>query len=317
MKQNRREFISSVVAAGAVLPVFSEFRNREMETEKYTYPIRLFSKPLDNYDFDFLCECVSLSGIGGIDLTVRPGGKVEPEKVETMLPALIKHASTYKLEVDMIVTAITGSTKPFTENILRTASASGVKYYRLGWFEYGEKTGVWETIQNYKAVFSDLARINKKYNIHGGYQNHSGKYIGAPVWDLYELFHDIQPEYLGSQYDVRHAMVEGTDTWALGMKLISKHIRTLALKDFTWRNVNGKPEPVTVPLGEGMVDWDLYFQTLKDLKIKAPITLHIEYPLLDKGEEQLSLSRQKEIITGKIRKDADFIKEYIAKYQPA
>jgi len=64
-----------------------------------------------------------------------------------------------------------------------------------------------------------------------------------------------------------------------------------------------------------MVDWDLYFQTLKELNIKAPLTLHIEYSLLEKGEDKLSLPRQKEIITGKLKKDFDFIKEHLRKYQ--
>jgi L-ribulose-5-phosphate 3-epimerase len=315
MKQNRREFISTLAAGSSVIPLLSDINYMHHDPLVNNYPIRLFSKPLDNYDFKFICECTSASGIGGIDLTVRPGGKVEPADVEIMLPRLADVARSHNLEVDMIVTSITGASGPYTENILKTASASGVRYYRLGWFEYDTKTGVWETLQMYRTIFADLARINKKYNIHGGYQNHAGNYIGAPVWDLHELLRDIQPEYLGSQYDVRHAMVEGTDTWVIGMRLLSRQIKTLAIKDFTWRNENGRPQPVTVPLGEGMVDWDLYFKTLKDLSIKAPLTLHIEYPLLDNGEEKLPLPRQKEIITGKLKKDVDFIKEHLRKYQ--
>jgi sugar phosphate isomerase/epimerase len=45
------------------------------------------------------------------------------------------------------------------------------------------------------------------------------------------------------------------------------------------------PEPVTVSLGEGMVNWDLFFKMVKELNIVAPLTLHIEYPLLEKDEE--------------------------------
>jgi sugar phosphate isomerase/epimerase len=139
--------------------------------------------------------------------------------------------------------------------------------------------------------------------------------IGGPVWDLHELLRGFPPEFAGSQYDVRHAMVEGTDTWNIGMRLIASHIRTLAIKDFTWENVNGKPQTVTVPLGEGMVDWDLFFKTVKELNISGPITLHIEYPLLEKGEEKLTLVQQQEIIVRKLKKDMEFLNTFMKKYQ--
>jgi hypothetical protein len=54
---------------------------------------------------------------------------------------------------------------------------------------------------------------------------------------------------------------------------------------------------------------------VKELNILAPLTLHIEYPLLEKGDEKSPLIKQQELITGKIKKDADFIKGYLKKYQ--
>jgi len=132
MKQNRRAFISTLAAGSTVLPFLSDAVNLHNDPQETNYPLRLFSKPLDGYDFDFMCECTSAAGIGGIDLTVRLGGKVEPAEVETILPRLINLARSHNLVIDMIVTDITGSARPYTENILRTASASGVKFYRLG-----------------------------------------------------------------------------------------------------------------------------------------------------------------------------------------
>ena len=297
------------------MPLISDLGSLIAEPAKKNYPLRLFSKPLDKYEFDFICECVVGAGIGGLDMTVRPGGKVEPARVESLLPMYIEKAAKLNVELDMIVTGIVSADDPNTEKILKTASLSGVKYYRLGWFEYENNTGVWETLQKYRNVLYGIVELNKKYKIHGGYQNHSGNLIGGPVWDLHELLRDLSPEYLGSQYDVRHAMVEGTDTWMIGMRLIASHIKTLALKDFIWRTVDGYPEPVTVPMGEGMVDWDLYFRMLKELEIIAPITLHVEYPLLEKADEKLTLFQQQKIIISKLRKDADFINSYLRKYK--
>lgn len=279
------------------------------------YPVRLFSKPLDTYEFGFMCECIVRSGIGGIDLVVRPGGRVEPAVIEKELPERIAEASKYNLVTDMMVSGITTASDPFTERVLKTASASGIKYYRLGWFDYDPKKDIWDSLQKSRIVIKELAELNKKYKIHGGYQNHAGPRVGGPVWDLHELLKDVPAQYLGSQYDVRHAMVEGANTWILGMKLIAPHIRTLAIKDFTWKTVNGKAQAVTVPMGEGMINWDTFFKAVKELNISGPLTLHIEYPLLDKGEEKLTLTQQQEIIVRKIKKDMDFLNTYLNKYQ--
>jgi L-ribulose-5-phosphate 3-epimerase len=315
MIQNRRKFISALVAAGVAIPFLSDIKSLIPEPDKSRFLIRLFSKPLDSYDFDFMCECVARSGIGGLDLTVRPGGKVEPSAVETALPGLVDKARKFSLTIDMMVTGITSATDPYSEKIIKTASAVGIKYYRLGWFDYDHKKDIWETLQACRTSLTGLVELNRKYNIHGGYQNHSGVRVGGPVWDLHELLRDFPPEFLGSQYDVRHAMVEGTDTWMIGMRLIARHIKTLAMKDFIWKTVDGKPQPVTVPMGEGMVDWDLFFSLVKELNIIAPITLHVEYPLLEKGEEKLTFVQQQEIIVRKLRKDSDFIDSYLRKYQ--
>ncbi len=314
MKQNRREFITTMAAAGAAIP-FTKFRLTDtINPQEKKYPVRLFSKPIDAFDFGFMCECLNRSGIEGFDLTVRPGGKVVPEKVEDDLPRLAAEAKKYNLVIDMMVTAILSPDDPFAENILKTAASSGVTHYRLGWAEYDNEKGILGTLQEYKHALTGIAGLNRKYKIHGGYQNHAGARIGGPVWDLYELLKDLPPENIGCQYDVRHAMVEGANSWVLGMKLLAPYIKTLAIKDFTWQTVKGKPAAVTVPMGEGMVNWDLYFKTLIELNIKAPMTLHVEYPLFTKAEENSPLARKQDIIVAKFKKDMDFLNGYLSKY---
>lgn len=304
-----------MAVAGAAIPFATNLEAYLPGYAENKFPVRLFSKPLDSYDFGFMCECIAKSGIGGFDLTVRPGGKVEPAVVETALPKLVNEAKKYNLALDMMVSGIMSASDPDTERVLKTASDAGVKHYRLGWFEYDKKIDIWESLQKYRITLNEIVELNRKYKIHGGYQNHAGPRVGGLVWDLHELLRDLPPEFLGSQYDVRHAMVEGANTWILGMRLIASHIRTLAIKDFTWKTGNGKPIPVTVPLGEGMVEWDLFFKTVKELNITGPITLHIEYPLLEKGEEKLTLMQQQEIIVRKLKKDMDYLNSYLNKYQ--
>lgn len=319
MKQNRREFISTIAAAGAAIPFVNAAGSTvKAEPQASKYPVRLFSKPIDKYDFGFMCECVSKAGIGGFDLTVRKGGKVEPANVEKDLPKLVEQAKKYNLAVDMMVTDILSVSDPFTERVLKAGSAAGVKYYRYGWAPYENNADIMETIGKFHEELRKVTELNRKYKIHGGYQNHVGTRLGAPVWDLYDLLKDLPAEYTGSQYDVRHAMVEGSSSWVLGMRLIAPKIRTLAIKDFTWKTEQGKqPQAVTVPMGEGMVNWDNYFKMVKNMNIVGPLTLHVEYNLLEKEEEKLPLEKQQEIIVSKLKKDMAVINTYLAKYQLA
>jgi hypothetical protein len=55
------------------------------------------------------------------------------------------------------------------------------------------------------------------------------------------------------------------------MRLITSHIKTLAIKDFTWKTERCKPEPVTIPLGEGMIDSDLFFNYSERTKYKSSV----------------------------------------------
>lgn len=316
MKLNRKEFLATI-AAGAAIPFFSTEAAPDNVQQPSRYPIRLFSKPIDAYDFGFMCECTAKCGIEGFDMTVRPGGKIEPDKVESDLPKLVDQARKSNLVFDMMVTGILSASDPFTERVLKTASASGVRYYRYGWADYDLKMGMMASLGKFHEELVRINELNRKYSIAGSYQNHAGARIGGPVWDLYEALGELPREYTGIQYDVRHAMVEGANTWMLGMRLMADRINTLALKDFTWQTVNGKPQAVTVPMGEGMINWDQYFNLVKELKISGPITLHVEYPLLESGEEKQPLSRQMEIIVRKIKKDTDFIKSMLTKHQLA
>jgi len=314
MTQNRRQFISNVAMAGAAIPFTSTLLSNLLPEQEKSFEVRLFSKPLDRYNTGFMCECASEAGIKGFDLTVRPGGKIEPSAVETDLPQFIEQAGKYELKTDMMVTGILSASDPFTERVLKAASSLGIRYYRPGWKAYDLKSGIRASIANFRTDLSEIDKLNRKYKINGSYQNHSGTMIGGSVWDLDLLMSGFSVEFTGIQYDVRHAMVEGANSWILGLNLIAPMISTLAVKDFTWQIINGKPRVESVPLGEGMVDWDLYFRTVKELKITCPVTLHVEYPLFEKGEENLPLSKQKEIIVRKLKKDNDFLTNYLSRY---
>ena len=282
----RRQFISTLTAAGITLPL-SKLRGHQAPkiSSDYKPVICIFSKHLQFLpNYQMMAEVAAEIGFDGVDLTVRPGGHVLPEDVEIDLPKAVKAIKEVGLKVPMIVTKITDPEDPIAETILRTAGELGIKYYRMGYLRFDEQLGVAKSLENLKSKFAALVGLNEKYNIVGTYQNHSGDRVGGPVWDLWELLKDLDPNWIGCQYDIRHATVEGAYSWPLGMDLLKSYIKTTAIKDFYWIKENDQWKIKNCPLGDGMVDLKKYFTLYKKAHLSGPISMHFEYKHFSKSD---------------------------------
>jgi L-ribulose-5-phosphate 3-epimerase len=214
----------------------------------------------------------------------------------------------------MIVTDIITPEDPLTEVILGTASDLGVGYYRMGDLSYDHAKTIIDNLTAYKKTFEQLEKINRKFGIQGCFQNHSGTRVGSPVWDIYWLMNGSNPEYLSVQYDIRHAVCEGGESWPLGLELLSPWIKTTVIKDFYWKKENEKWEITSVPLGEGMVDFDAYFKEYIKLGISGPVTVHYEYDLggAESGSSNPTMSLTE--ISKFMKKDFNWLKKKFNQY---
>ncbi len=253
--------------------------------------IHLFSKHLQWLDYDRMAETAAMIGFDGVDLTVRPGGHVLPENVESDLPRAVSALRAAGLEADRITTAITDPDDPLARRILETSANLEIGIYRMGWLKYDQQRPIPEQLNEYRKRLERLAELNRTLGIHGAYQNHVGTGVGSPVWDVWLLLKDIDPRWLGARYDVRHAVAEGSRSWELGLQLLAPHIRSLDMKDFIWADRDGAWGVESVPLGQGAVDFQRYFELLEQWSVEGDMTLHLEYPLggADKGKSELSI----------------------------
>jgi len=192
--------------------------------------------------------------------------------------------------------------------ILKTASQLGIKSYRMGWLKYKDNQPIAEQIEHFKLQLKELEEMNEYYKIRGDYQNHAGNSLGAAVWDIWLLIKDLNPEWLGCQYDIRHAIVEGMNSWEVGLKLLQSHIQTLDFKDFIYSQKENEWSIKNTPLGEGAVDFKKYIQLLKVLNIDKPISLHAEYDLggAEHGAKKLNISP--EIVKATLKRDLTRLK---------
>lgn len=308
---SRRTFMAGM-AAGAVLPLagWSTAPIRSMLPSKTPFPISVFSKQLQWLEYDALAETVAEIGFEGIDLTVRPGGHVIPEAVDDDLPRAVEAAQKAGISVPSIVTAITDPADEYTEPILETAAGQDVGVYRMGYLRYDDAAGMVESLNAHRPRIAKLAELNARYGIHGAYQNHDGTNVGAPVWDLWTLLDGLDARWIGVQYDIRHATVEGGHAWPLGFKLLAPYVRNIVVKDFVWAKSDRGWRIQDVPLGEGMVDFKAFFEQVKAHNIQGPISLHYEYPL--PGDDgSLSLTDRRKQVIAVMRRDLGRLREML------
>jgi sugar phosphate isomerase/epimerase len=271
--------------------------------------IHVFSKHLQWLDYKHMAEFAAECGFDGVDLTVRPGGHVEPSRVATDLPLAVKVVQRAGKKVSMITTAVTDASDPHTVAILETASRLGISCYRMGWMEYDSGKSIEENLSVFLQKTKALAELNRKYRIKGGYQNHAGANFGAPVWDLASILHQVNSPWLGCQYDIRHAIVEGAGSWRLGFDYIKEHINSLDMKDFAWRESNGEWVAENVPLGKGMVDFDAFLPLARTLPAEIPISLHYEYSLGGAEHGGKSPTMSASDIMRLMKTDLEFLRE--------
>jgi sugar phosphate isomerase/epimerase len=216
-----------------------------------------------------------------------------PERVADDLPKAVEAVRQAGLQVYMIVTAITNPDDQFTEPILKAASSQGIGYYRMGWMNYDDKKSISDNLDHFKTQMTGLTALNRKYKIRGEYQNHSGLSFGSPLWDLWMTIKALDANWIGSQFDILHAQVEGGNTWQLGLKLLKSHIKTIDIKDFIWAKTDAGWKMQVVPIGEGMVDYKKYLSLLKEYQLNGPFSMHFEYPLggIENGAKQITVSK--------------------------
>jgi sugar phosphate isomerase/epimerase len=310
---SRREFLTKTGQAGLLLAssTIASTGGNQDNSKTTRQKIAIFSKHLQWLDYKGMAETAAEIGFDGVDLTVRRRGHVSPGNVEDDLPEAVEACKKAGIEVIMLSTDIRDVSQSKTEKIIRTASQLGIKYYRMDWYYYDKSNSLDKNLENFKSKMKDLAAINEQYQIKGAYQNNIKNKLGVPVWDLGMILREIDSEWLGCQYDIRHATMAGPFSWPLNLELIAPFIHTIDIKDSQWTVIDGKLKFQYVPLGEGMIDFKQFIKYLKKFNIHAPFSVHVEYNLggVNHGTRRLRIS--KEEVVEAMRKDLNKLKSLI------
>jgi sugar phosphate isomerase/epimerase len=272
---NRRRFLAHTLSATGLFALNRQLATAAPAADK-RFPIITFSKPFQSLNFADTADLLAEVGYDGIECPVRDKGQILPERVEDELPKLHEALKARQLDLTLITTDVGGVT-PLNEKVLRTAARLGVKRYRTTTFHYDLAKPIAPQIANLKPALRDLAALNKELGIKAGLQNHSGRdYVGAPIWDLFEIVKDIDPAHLGVCFDIGHATAEGGSSWPIEAHLMEPFFTCVYVKDFSWKKNEKGWGADWGPLGEGMVD-PKFFTWLRGSSYRGPISQHCEY----------------------------------------
>jgi sugar phosphate isomerase/epimerase len=267
---DRREFLAGV-AASAAAPAPGAGK------AVAPGPLCFFSKHLPGLTPREMARRLLAAGYGGIELTVRAGGHVLPERVQSDLPRAIDAIRAEGLEVPIIATALTSADDKFAAPILDTAAKHGVRIFRPGWFTYALKD-VRQELRQAGQALAPLAALAGRAGIELAYQNHAGN-LGAAVWDLDRLIEPLDRRWAGVYFDIRHAVAEGgAGGWKPAIQLVASRVKVFSVKDFYWeRAATGAWAVTDCPLGQGMVDVRTPLQMLARQGFRGPVTVFLEY----------------------------------------
>jgi sugar phosphate isomerase/epimerase len=277
--------------------------------------IAIFSKHLEFLEGDELARGAKEIGFDGIDLAVRKGGHVEPERVKQDLPALVAIIRAQGVEVPMLTTDIIDADTPYASDVLEAMTALGIHYYRWGGLKWNNSRTIAQQIDEFKPRVAKLAALNGRYQASAMYHTHSGAgLVGASIWDLHAILNGFDPKLVGVNYDVGHATVEGgLGGWIESFRITSEYLRGVAVKDFLWeKDAAGHWQAAWKPLGEGMVRFPQFFTMLREARFNGPLQLHFEYPLggAENGKKKdLAMSRAE--IFAAMKRDLTTLRGYV------
>lgn len=284
---NRREFVTALTASAWGGCVMVDANRRSACTAKkprFHVFSKMFQSPVTKSPEE-LCELMAAAGYDGIQWTVRKGGHATPENVKTELPRLVNIAAARGLTVESICTSITDGNDPASELICRTAADCGIRRFRTGYYFYDEKKETLRvSLDRFKCAFDALADLSARTGVKATYQNHStcgvSSFFGSVVWDLCECLRDIDPRYVGIEFDPMHAQFETYESWRHGFARVAPWIAAIDLKDFHYQLSTKDPKRIAkkmVAAGAGVGPWSDTRRLMDAYKIDPFYILHFEY----------------------------------------
>src|SRR4051812_21635760 len=246
--------------------------------------LMMFAKHLQTLPLADAGRRVRALGFEGLDLTVRPGGYVEPDRLRDELPAAVATLRDCGLAVPLLTTSITAASDPAAAVTLEAAAKLGVREIKLGYWNYTTFGTFRSSMDRIARDLDGIERFAEQTGVRANLHTHSGDHMTAQAPVVWHLIKDRNPRAIGAYVDPGHMTIEGgRDGWRQGLDLLGPRIALVAVKDLRWEQTDdpalGKPRWISkiVPLRQGIVPWPQVFACLRVVGFDGWVSMHSEY----------------------------------------
>ena len=258
-------------------------RPRTPPKPRTTPVVCLYSQHLIKVEYEAVGMVLRDLGFDGCDLAVVPGSHIPPEQAGSDLMRGIEAISGVGLEVPIISTSVTSGNDPNGRQILGIAGFMGIPLFRPGYWKYGRAPSRELRLAEVQREILGLASIARAYNIATALHNSSGDAVGAGLSDLNGMLRNIDPRWVGYDFDPGFATETAGVEGAGGLtEMAMPKLKAVTVRDFTWNQDQKDARKATpCPLGDGIVDWSAFFTALARARFVGPITIEVRYETKD------------------------------------
>jgi sugar phosphate isomerase/epimerase len=219
-------------------------------------------------------------GYDGVDLTVMPGGHVDPSRYMVDLDRAFQTFQDAGIEVPMVTTGFTSPSQPYAYAILYVSAELGAHVCRLGAWPPPLAPEASGQLANIRASMmrNDLAQFaatGTRCNITPLLANHARSYPGRSIPEVESMLTGIPPKAFGYCFDPVQAVIEGhsPNAWEAALQAALPRLGAVALSDVAL----DQDKPRLCALGEGVIDWKKFFAALAAARFHGPVSMHMDY----------------------------------------
>ncbi|MCY4374393.1 MAG: TIM barrel protein [Spirochaetaceae bacterium] len=201
----------------------------------------VFTKHWRSVPLGRLGDLVRSMGFEGVELPVRPGFQVEPERAHRALPAAARQLADAGVTIRSVAATV-------DEAMIMACADTGVPVIRImAPIRTDESYAAAE--QRYRREFDALLPVLDRAGVTLGVQNHAGRQVANAI-GLRSLIGRYDPRLVAAIWDARHEAVAGTEP-ELAIDVIWPHLCVVNLKNAVWLQ--------TAETGAASAEWSPYW----------------------------------------------------------
>lgn len=239
--------------------------------DQHSFTFSVFTKPW-KMPLPELSHMIGGMGFDGIELPVRPGFQVEPDRVQQDLPEAVKRFG----EAGVKITSIAATP---TEAVFAACADQGIPIVRV--MVTIDKDGYLATEERTRKEYDALLPLLERYNVTLGVQNHNGRYV-SNASGLRTLLQGYDPRFIGAVWDPAHNGLNGEEP-ELAIDMLWPQLCMINLKNVFWRRITGPEaedviwEPYWTTGPQGIASWPRVAADLKQRGYRGTLCFSAEY----------------------------------------